>query len=241
MKKLNHILKTTFRPILKMGVIIGIAFNLFHNITGYAQDLPIGYVSYFSDKANTQLFIQKISSCTPEHWNISKDKSCTILYPAKIDSLQLCPVPLMTGIINNMIFGEYIMEFDFYAGSNPKPDSSGFCFIGPVKSADTYYAYVFERDSISFYYINKNIPEKIGSYASPLVSNKWNHVKVTRDILKRSVSFVFNHDAKTRITFSDPRLVMGFVGFGTWETESKIKNINIWAPTVITDSTYSCQ
>ena len=234
-------LKTTFRKKLKKGLIIGIVFNLFHIISVYAQDLPIGYVSYFSDKANNQLFINKISSCTPEHWNISKDKSCTILYPVKADSLQPCSVCLMTGIIANMIFGEYIMEFDFYPANNPKPDSSGFCFISPVKSSDTYYACVFERDSVSFYYINKNIPEKTGSKVYFPILNKWNHIRVTRDILKRSISFVFNNDAETRITFSDPRLVMGFVGFGTWETESKIKNINIWAPTVITDSTYLCK
>lgn len=241
MIKLNDILKTTFRQILKKGLIAGILFNLFLIFSVYAQDLPIGYVSYFSNKANTQLFINKISSCTPEHWNISKDKSCTILYPAKSDSLTPGSIPLMTGIIGNMIFGEYIMEFDFYPANNPKPDSSGFCFVGPVKSADTYYAYIFEKDSVSFFYFNKNIPEKIGSEVYHPVANKWNHVKVTRDILKRSVSFVFNHDAKNKITFSDPRLVMGFVGFGTWEIESRLKNINIWAPTVITDSTYLCK
>lgn len=241
MIKLNTILKNSYRLILKENLITGILFNLFLIIPGYAQDLPIGYVKYFSDKANTQLFLQKIYSCTPEYWNISKDKSCTILNPVKPDSLQPVPFPLMTGIIGNMIFGEFIMEFEFYSAHNPEPDSSGFCFIGPVKSAETYYAYVFERDTINFYFINKNTLKKAGSHAYRPISDKWNHVIVTRDILSRTISFVFNRDTKTRITFSDPRLVMGYVGFGVWETESKIKNINIWAPTVITDSTFLCK
>jgi len=133
------------------------------------------------------------------------------------------------------------MEFEFYTTNIPASDSSGFCFIGPVKSADTYYAYVFGSDSLTFYFINKGIPEKIGTEILKPTQKSWNRVRVTRDILNRSVTFVLSRDLNKQVVFTDPRLVMGFVGFGTLTTQSSIRNINIWAPTVITDSTFLCK
>ncbi len=137
------------------SILAEVFFIVFFVVHSYAQSIPIGYVNYFSQKANNQLFVNTITSCTPQYWNISKDKTCTILYPAEKDSLTPGTLTLNTGVVKDMIFGEYIMEFEFYATNIPGLDSSGFCFIGPVKSADTYYAYVFGSDSLTFYFINK--------------------------------------------------------------------------------------
>ncbi len=87
----------------------------------------------------------------------------------------------------------------------------------------------------------KGIPEKIGTETLKPTQKSWNRVRVTRDILNRSVTFILNRDVNKQVSFSDPRLVMGFVGFGTLTTQSSIRNINIWAPTVITDSTLLCK
>ncbi len=237
MKKSKSVL--TF-PLQNKIRFIVIFFSIFFSIQLYSQDLPIGYISYFSQKADNLLFISSITSCTPEYWNISNDKKSITLYPVRNDSGSVDSLHMNMGIVKDMIFGEYIMEFDFYSPINSNAENSGFCFAGPVKSANTYYTYLFGNDSVTFYFINHGIPERIGAQRLKPAPKSWNHVRITRDILKRSVTITLNNNPEQQVTFTHPRLVMGYVGFGTLFNQSSIRNINIWAPTVITDTTFCC-
>ncbi len=206
----------------------------------YAQDLPVGYISYYSQKANNERFLDTITTCTPQYWKINANKSFTILHPIETDSLADSTFLINMGIVKNMIFGEYIMEFEYRINNLPNTDSSGFCLLGPVKSAATYYLFIFGTDTVVFYYINKGIPEEIGCHELNPLNNQWNKMRVTRDILNRSIAITLNRDADQQVIFYDPRLVMGFVGFGTLLVQSSIRNINIWAPTVIIENTFTC-
>ena len=212
---------------------------LFSSIN-YGQDLPLGYISHYSQKANSTQFLSTLNICTPQYWNIANDKSSTVLYPAVRDSIENRNFLLNMGVIKDMIFGEFILELDFRS-SSPDSGVAGFCFLGPVKNPDTYYLFVLGHDSVTFFYVNKGIPEIIESKYLIVRNNSWNHVRVTRDILKRSVTFVLNKDPRTQVVFTDPRLVMGYTGFGTYITQSSIRNIDIWAPTAITDTTFTCR
>jgi len=206
----------------------------------YSQDLPVGYINYYNQSARNDQFISSMTVCRPEYWKMSNDKSATIISSPVEDSSGNENFSVNMGIIKDMIFGEMIMEFEFMPGTNvPSEDISGFCFICPAKTADTYYTSVFGNDSVSFYYIKKNIPERIAVNALSVKPRAWNHVRITRDILHRSVTIVLNKDFSRRIVFTDPRLVMGFVGFATINTECSLRNIKVWAPTTITE-TFHC-
>jgi len=207
----------------------------------HAQNLPIGYINYYAQKATTEKLLGTINTCTPQFWNINNTNSGTILYPAGNDSIFSGVFSLNMGVIRDMVFGEYIMEFDFYTFSHLNQDSSGFCFLSPVKSPETYYAFIFGNGEVTFYFIDKGYPVKIDSKSLIPLKSSWNTLRITRDILNRSISFVVNGDTGQKIIFSHPRLVMGFVGFGTWNAQSVIRNINIWAPTAIADSTFLCK
>jgi hypothetical protein len=222
-------------------ILTGTLSFLFFIGQAFTQNLPVGYINYYSQKTNRAQLINTIQTCSPDLWNVNHDNAGFVLYPLSPDSLSSGIFELNMGVIRNMVFGEYIMEFEFNTTSVQNADSSGFCFLGPVKSPDTYYVFVFENNRVTFYYINKGIRQKIESKSLVPLKKTWNSIRVIRDILNRSITFTLNGDPLQQVTFKHPGLVMGFIGFGTINAQNSIRNINVWAPTVITDSTFFCK
>jgi len=202
-----------------------------------SQDLPLGYISYFSDKCNSPGFLKSWNTDRQENWDIIKLKEGNVLRGKSSDSLVFSYVPETRGILSNLIFGDFILEFEFKLSSQQHSDSSGFYFLGPIKSSQDYYALAFTHDSLRFYFIDDSVTKKIAVKPVELNEGGWNKVRIRRDILSRRLNITINNNPE-EIAFSDRKLVMGYIGFGTHDVSSYLKNINVWAPTSIVDTTF---
>ena len=69
------------------------------------------------------------------------------------------------------------------------------------------------------------------------VNDKWNKVRVERDILKKTITVYINDMSNPVMVAKDRTLIMGYLGFGSIDTPGKIDNIKIWAPTFIPGET----
>jgi len=204
----------------------------------YSQQLPVGYISYYSQRGNTSGFIETLAMNHPGNFEISKDRTSTLLKPFRNDSAGIELPPASKGIIADIIFGEFIIEFDYKLQSGIIPSNSGFYFLCPVKSDNTYYALAFSSDSLSFFYANNGSVTNRKQVPDLKVNTGWNNVRIERNILSRSLSITLNGDDIHKAIFTDPNLVMGYIGFGTHNLSSYLKNVNIWAPTAFTDTLY---
>ncbi len=202
-----------------------------------SQELPLGYISYYSDKCNNKSFFRSWDTDKPENWNIVSLKNGPALRSTYEDSLVISYVPGTRGILSNLIFGDFILEFEFKTPYKQTSDSSGFYFLGPVKTSQNYYAVAFTADSLMFYFIKDSITNKIASKPVLLNEDAWNKVRIRRDILTRKLHITINNNSG-EVTFTDRKLVMGYIGFGTHDATSYLKNINVWAPTSIIDTTF---
>jgi hypothetical protein len=202
---------------------------------GHTQELPIGYISYFSHKGNHKSFFNSWYTDKPGQWKIIPLKSGTALSGMPEDTLTFSSFPETRGILSNQIFGDYILEFEF---KTTFTDTSAFHFLGPVKTSTDYYTVAFKQDTLLFFYIDDGFVYRIDAESVSLKQNDWNKVKIIRDILTRQLRITVNKDLSKQIIFSDRNLVMGYIGFGTHQATSYLKNIEVWAPTSIIDSTF---
>jgi len=221
----------------RIKIIIFLFFLCQHNSIILSQELPLGYISYFSDKCNSKNFFKSWDTDKPENWNIVNLKNGPVLRGIPEDSLEISYVPGTRGILSNLIFGDFILEFEFKQSAKQKSDSSGFYFLGPMKTSQDYYAVAFTADSLMFYFIEDSITNKIAVKPVLLNEGEWNKVRITRDILARNLHITINKNSG-EVTFTDRKLVMGYIGFGTHDATSYLKNINVWAPTSIIDTTF---
>lgn len=204
----------------------------------YSQHLPVGYITYYSQKGNQPDFLKTLVIKPTSGIVINKEKTFAVLKPMVNDSVSQMLTPFCRGIIADKIFGEYIIEFEYKIQPGLLDNSAGFCFLGPVKSDNTYYTTIFSNDTIAFLYFDEGTIIKNETAASNSIRIGWNKVKIQRDILGRKLEITLNNNIKDIITFTDRDLVMGFVGFGTQNVTSCIRNINIWAPTAFSDTLY---
>ena len=204
-----------------------------------AQELPIGYTSYYENSCKSMSFINSLEISEPSAWKLSK-YGATIISPLNPDSIKVS-FPENKGFLKNLILGEYILEFEFRVIDHDTTPGSGFCLLSPVKSCDTYYVLSFSNDSLRFYYADSGNISLLNSKKSEIDTDEWNKVRVERDILKRKIRLILSGKTTQDISFSDRRLVMGYLGFGTQNVNSAVRNIRIWAPTAIQDEMIECE
>jgi hypothetical protein len=204
----------------------------------FSQQLPIGYISYYSEKGTTPGFLKTLVISPNEGFVINKERTFIELNPSPIDSGRILMIPYCRGIISDKIFGEYIIEFEYKIQTGSLNYSSGFYFLSPVKSNDTYYTTIFSNDTIAFVYINDGLLIRKETKSSEMFKTGWNKVRIQRDMLNRKLEVTLNNNINNKITFTDRDLIMGYIGFGTQDISSYLRNINIWAPTAFSDTLY---
>lgn len=206
-----------------------------------AQDLPIGYIKYYQQKCNSSKFITSLTMNDETKWKVNQSKAYTSVSPLPSDTSAKYLFPTSRGVISDLILGEYILEFEFKTVGQEQNDSAGFYLLSPVKSCDTYYAFGFGKDSLIFYYSNKGKLNRISSQKLTINTNEWTKVRIERDMLSRTMHFELKGNVVQSFSFTDRKLVMGYLGFGTQNVNSAIRNITLWAPTAITDKKLSCE
>lgn len=214
----------------KIPIFIALAFLIPLKI--FSQKLPVGYIEQYSEKCINQTFFKTFLPEELSEWKFISVPKGTILSITVKDSLSDHIFPETKGIINNLIFGDCIIEFEFKLNKKTL-GNDGFCFLGPVKSLNTYYAFLFTSDSVSFSFINNGKVIPIEKQVAFNITDNWNKVRIERYILNRSSSIIINSDYAHKIIFTDLNLVMGFVGFGSNQASCFLRNVKIWAPTSI--------
>ena len=114
------------------------------------------------------------------------------------------------------------------------------CILAAVRDSLQYYyiqlADVADSLSNGIFLVNRTINRKISAGETRAVTwdeNRWHHIRIERDIVKRTFR-VFFQDMKVPLMESkDYELVMGYVGFGGFVGSGGFDNIRIWAPTSI--------
>lgn len=201
-----------------------------------AQKLPLGYIVQYSNKCNNENFFKDLVTENPGCWKILHEKYLQGTWVNCPDSLSGSYEDISKGVISPYIYGDYILEFEFRFYKTIS-DSALFSFLGPVKTPDTYYAFCFSRDTVTFYFMKQGQQAAIKKLACPYITGQWNKIRVERNILKRRTTIIVNGNTGHKLTFTDKNLVMGYLGFGS-NSSCLIRDIVVYAPTSITDTPF---
>jgi hypothetical protein len=207
-----------------------------------AQQLPEGYILQYQQNFNGSKLLADFNVSHPESWGIFDASGNYYLhFTGKSGHIRQSDLPENTAVLNNHIFGDFILEADVM----PELDTNGFCevclFLGLKDRTKYYYIQLANRcDSIShgIFVVKNSVARRLtGTAAQPVIwkADKWQKIRLERNIVKRTI-VVFVGDMKHPVLhIKDYELVMGSVGFGSVISSGRIDNIKIWAPTVISD------
>jgi len=205
-----------------------------------AQQLPEGYILQYQQSFSGSKSLADFNVGNPESWGIFKDANNFYLHFAGLPSTGDSPLPGNMAILNDRIFGDFILE----ANVMPETDTLGFgevCIFLGVKDRSQFYCVQLANrcDSIhhGIFVVKSAQPRRLTPVNDqPVIwkTNKWYKIRLERDIVRRTI-MVFLGDMKHPVLqVKDYELIMGSVGFGSFIGAGRIDNIRIWAPTVIT-------
>jgi hypothetical protein len=225
--------KSTFNARFLIGLFLLLSINI--NLSKIcAQKLPVGYIEQFSHPCNNTSLFDSFITNHSSSWKTDKEAFLKVL-PCPDDSCILNFSSMC--VLDSMIFGEYIIEFEMKNITLTDNDPY-IAFMSPIKSSNSFNAFLFSKDSVAFYLMDKGTLKKLDKKGGINWKAGWNKIRIQRDILTRNTTFTFNNLQSSKLVFNDHKLVMGFLGFSSGKSTISIRNINIWAPTSITDSSF---
>jgi hypothetical protein len=205
-----------------------------------SQKLPGGYILQYQQNFSDSKALTDFRLSNAKAWGIfNSGGNFYLQFNVTDQSGQPAVVPENTGILKNHIFGDFILEADVMpeAGAG---DLREVCLLLGYKDPSRYYCIQLASacDSLThgIFLVNKSIPVKLTGMDEKPVSwskNKWDHIRMERNIVKRTITVFINDMTRPVLQVKDYELVMGSIGFGSVFNPVRIDNIKIWAPTVI--------
>lgn len=172
-------------------------------------------------------------------WGVFRAGSNFYLQCSPADSA--ADLPANIAVINNKIFGDFILEADVM----PVADSLGIsevCLFLGLKDLSRYYyvqlANISDSAMSGIFLVKNNYRTRLTGDEEKTVAwnhNKWHKVRLIRNIVKRTIVIYLDNMVVPYILIKDYELVMGSVGLGSFIGSARFDNIKIWAPTVLTE------
>jgi hypothetical protein len=210
------------------------------SVTVSPQSIPDGYILVYQQNFSSVAALKDFIFSSPGSWKISTFKDNRFLECNNLSRYTpVFPSPAIIAIINHHILGEFILEADLMIPGTDQEEKD-LCILFSVKDSLRYY-YIqmasLANDSTYGIFLVKNAPRRrVSDWQTEGITwgnQKWHRVRVVRNIVNRSVSVYFDDMIHPVMTSRDPELVMGYLGFGTFNSQCCIDNIKIWAPTSI--------
>ncbi len=206
-------------------------------INTYSQHIPEGYLLQYHQDFSNKTSIQDFRISIPGISLIGTEKGNYFLeITAHTDTTTPPYQPSTICLLDNFIFGEYVMEATIMLTG--ESEIQPLWFLTGIKDSLNYYCLNISQvagvDSIHGYAILRGEPREINIKINSPVSlkpDKWYKVRIERDIINPAVK-IFIGDLKTPVMeINDRTFIMGYIGFGISSGSVRIGNINIWSQT----------
>jgi len=208
-----------------------------------APQVPEGYILQYGQNFNGNKGKGDFLFSNPSLWSIDRLQGNYHLHldgKTRTDN-QPVDVPPNRAILKNRIFGDFILEVDVMPVTGDTPSQEICLFVG-LKDSTRHYYIVLSADPMSdvqgIYLVRNSISTRLPVIASSrgfTNSNTWQRIRVERNIVSRTIRVFTGKPANLVMEVKDYELVMGSVGFGSLNSAARFDNLNIWAPTVITE------
>lgn len=220
-------------------------FFLLITYNSWSQNIPEGYILLYEQNFSSAKALNDFNFSNPNEWSILKTGKNYHLH-FQTDTAHYKPSvvsPLTIGILNNFVFGDFIMEADLMPLGADSTLNEICIYLSFKDSLQYYYvqlASITNENTYGVFLVNKSPRIKISSDSTENpVFNKdtWYKLRIERNIIQRTIKVFFNNMKNPVLESKNFELVMGYIGFGAFAGSGCVDNIKIWAPTHIPEKT----
>lgn len=212
----------------------------FHIISLYASaqaDSKTGYPLIYKQGFEEQEAILEFVFSDPAPWFLTggKDGGLALEYAGRGDYEPRVRSPLIIGLIDNLVLGDFILEADVLQTGREYGHRDMCLFFGFQDSTRFYYVHLASQADPVAHNINivNDLPPKglarERTDGIRWIDDHWHKIRLERRIEDGDIRVYFD-DMETPVMVAyDRTLPVGYVGFGSFDDAGKIDNIRIWA------------
>lgn len=224
-------MKTTLSLVILLNVVFA-----------YTQQFPEGHILQYQQGFGGNQSLSDFSVSNAATWGIFNSGGNYYLQFAEAPvNLSAPDLPCNLAILNNRIFGDFVLEADVMPEAGTNGISEVCLFLGFKDKSKYYYVQLANRCDSSnhgIFVVKNSLTTRLtGPGEQPVTwnGNKWHKIRLERNIVKRTIAVYLDDMKHPVLQTKDYELVMGSVGFGSFTGPGRIDNIKIWAPTVISE------
>jgi len=205
--------------------------------TSAQADLKTGFPLIYQQDFKEHEAIQGFVFSDPAPWFLTggKDGGMALEYAGRGDYEPRVSSPLIIGLIDHLVLGDFILEADVLQSGNEYGHRDMCVFFGFQDSTLFYYVHLASQaDPVAHtVHIVNDLPRKsiVKERTDGIrwTDNYWHHIRLERRTGDGDIKLYFD-DMETPVMVAyDKTFQLGYVGFGSFDDSGKIDNIRIWA------------
>ncbi len=205
--------------------------------TSAQADSKTGFPLIYKQDFEEQEAIHGFVFSDPAPWFLTsgKDGGLALEYAGRGDYEPRVRSPLIIGLIDNLVLGDFILEADVLQTGSEYGHRDMCFFFGFQDSIRFYYVHLASQaDPVAHnVHIVNDLPRngiaKERTDGIRWIDDHWHHIRLERLTGDGDISMYFD-DMETPVMVAiDKTFQVGYVGFGSSDDSGKVDNIRIWA------------
>lgn len=205
--------------------------------TSAQVDSKTGFPLIYRQDFEEPQAIQGFVFSDPSPWFVTggKDGGLALEYAGRGDYKPRVRSPLIIGLIDNLVLGDFILEADVLQTGNEYGHRDMCFFFGFQDSTLFYYVHLASQaDPVAHtvHIVNDAPRNSIVSERTDgirWIDDYWHHIRLERRTEDGDIKMYFDDMETPVMVANDKTFPAGYVGFGSFDDSGKIDNIRIWA------------
>lgn len=204
--------------------------------------VPEGYKSVYAQDFFHPNSINDFVFSTPADWKRVRDGAYYALEQNKEGEEYDPPVvsPRNVGLINHLQFGSFALEYYVQQSGRKYPHRDACVFFNVEDPSNYYYVHIgAARDPRAYQIFNVDdkprtpiTRDQEGEIGHNWKQMKWHRVRLIRNAHDGTITFYINNMNEPAMVATDRSHTSGYIGFGSFDDQIRVRNIRIWAPEV---------
>ena len=222
---------------MKFAGYLIIFFSIISLNTSAQADSNTGFPLIYQQDFEEQEAIREFVFSDPAPWFLTggKDGGMALEYAGRGDYEPRVRSPLIIGLIDNLVLGDFILEADVLQTGSEYGHRDMCFFFGFQDSTLFYYVHLASlADPVAHtvHIVNDSPRNSIVRERTDgirWIDDHWHHIRLERYPGEGDINMYFD-DMKTPVMVAnDKTFQLGYVGFGSFDDSGKIDNIRIWS------------
>jgi hypothetical protein len=205
--------------------------------TSAQADAKTGFPLIYEQDFEEQGAIYGFVFSDPASWFVTggKDGGLALEYAGRGDYKPRVRSPLIIGLIDNLVLGDFILEADVLQTGREYGHRDMCFFFGFQDSIRFYYVHlssVADQVAHTVHIVNDLPQEGIANERTDgirWIDDHWHHIRLERLTESGTIRMYFDDMDTPVMVANDKTFPAGYVGFGSFDDSGKIDNILIWA------------